>query len=43
MIVGSIGIAVRKDEPELLAKINASLEKMRADGRLQAILTKWGL
>ena len=43
MVVGSVGIAVRKDEPELLAKINASLEHMRGDGRLQAILTKWGL
>ena len=43
MIVGSIGIAVRKEKPEQLAKINASLERMRADGRLQAILTKWGL
>ena len=43
MIVGSIGIAVRKERPEQLAKINASLERMRADGRLQAILTKWGL
>ena len=43
MVVGSIGIAVRKDEPELLAKVNASLERMREDGRLQTILTKWGL
>ena len=43
MVVGSIGITVRKDEPELLAKINATLERMRGDGRLQAILTKWGL
>ena len=43
MIVGSVGIAVRKDEPELLAKINATLAAMKQDGRLQAILTKWGL
>ena len=43
MIVGSIGIAVRKEKPEQLAKINASLGRMRADGRLQAILSKWGL
>lgn len=43
MMVGSIGIAVRKGEPELLAKVNASLERMRGDGRLRAILDKWGL
>jgi len=43
MVVGSIGIAVRKDEPELLVKINASLDRMRGDGRLKAILDKWGL
>lgn len=43
VITGSVGIAVRKSDPALLAKINASLEKLRADGTLQAILTKWGL
>ncbi len=43
MIVGSVGIAVRKDEGELLAKVNASLERMRNDGRMKALLDKWGL
>lgn len=43
VITGSVGIAVRKSDPALLAKINASLEKLRADGTLRAILTKWGL
>ena len=42
-IVGSIGIAVRKDDPALLAKINTSLAAMKSDGTIEKILAKWGL
>ena len=42
-IVGSVGIGVRKTDQELLGKINASLAKLKADGRLNRILAKWGL
>jgi polar amino acid transport system substrate-binding protein len=42
-IVGSVGIGVRKSDGELLRKINASLDKLKADGRLNKILAKWGL
>ena len=42
-IVGSVGIGVRKPDQELLGKINASLGKIKADGRLNQILAKWGL
>ena len=42
-IVGSVGIGVRKTDQELLGKINASLAKLKADGRLNQILAKWGL
>ena len=42
-VVGSVGIGVRKNEPELLGKINASLAKLKADGTLNKILAKWGL
>jgi polar amino acid transport system substrate-binding protein len=34
---------VRKNDGELLKKINASLAKLKADGRLDKILAKWGL
>lgn len=43
VITGSVGIAVRKSDPALLAQVNASLDKLRADGTLKAILAKWGL
>lgn len=43
VITGSVGIAVRKTDPALLAQINASLDKLRADGTLKAIMAKWGL
>jgi len=43
VISGSVGIAARKSDPALLAQVNAALEKLRADGTLKAILTKWGL
>jgi polar amino acid transport system substrate-binding protein len=42
-VVGPINIAVKQGNVELLAKINASLAKMKEDGRFDAILKKWGL
>jgi polar amino acid transport system substrate-binding protein len=42
-IVGSVGIGVRKTDKELLAKINASLAKLEAEGQVKQILAKWGL
>ena len=43
MTVGSVGIAVRKGDKAMLDKVNASLRKMKADGRIEKILGKWGL
>lgn len=42
-ITGSVGIAVRKDEGDLLKKINATLAAFEADGTTKKILAKWGL
>ncbi len=42
-VIGPINIAVRKDEPGLLAKFNASIAKFKQDGTLKAILAKWDL
>jgi polar amino acid transport system substrate-binding protein len=42
-IVGSVGIGVRKGDQELLAKINASFAKLKANGTVDKILGKWGL
>lgn len=42
-ILGSIGIGMRKGNPDLLAKINASLAKLKANGTLEKIFAKWGL
>jgi polar amino acid transport system substrate-binding protein len=42
-ITGSVGIGVRKSDGELLAKINASLDKLTKDGTVKKILDKWGL
>lgn len=39
----SIGMAVHKGDKEKLAKLNASLAKLKADGTLDSILHKWGL
>ncbi|MBA4036302.1 MAG: amino acid ABC transporter substrate-binding protein, partial [Bradyrhizobium sp.] len=36
-------IGVRKGDTELLAKINASLAKLKANGTVEKILDKWGL
>ena len=42
-IIGSVGIGVRKGDQELLAKINTSLAKLKANGTVAKILDKWGL
>ncbi len=42
-VTGPINIAVKQGNVELLAKIDASIAKMKVDGRLDAILKKWGL
>ena len=42
-IVGSIGIGVRKDDPELLARINQSLVRLKENGTLDRIVAGWNL
>lgn len=41
--VGAFAIAVRKDDPELLAAVNASLAKLGGTGVIRQILADWGL
>lgn len=40
--VGTVAIGIRKSDTELLAKINASLAKLKANGTIAKILEKWG-
>lgn len=42
-MVNDIGIAARKDDPELMSRINGALEKLQADGTIAGIVSKWGL
>jgi len=42
-IPGSVGIGVRKSDPDLLARINTSLANLTRDGTVKKILAKWGL
>ncbi|AYD03508.1 ABC transporter substrate-binding protein [Neorhizobium sp. NCHU2750] len=42
-MTGDIGIAIAKGNPERLAKLNAAIAKVKADGRIDAIVKKWGL
>lgn len=39
----AIGVAVRKGNSELLARINGGIAKIKATGSLDAILTKWNV
>lgn len=43
VVVGSLGIAARKDDTATLDKVNAAITKLKADGTIEAILKKWGL
>jgi polar amino acid transport system substrate-binding protein len=38
-----IGIAIRKDDPQMKAAVTAVLDAMYADGKLKAIVDKWGM
>ena len=42
-VPGSLGVGVRKSDGELLARINAALDKLTRDGTVKNILAKWGL
>lgn len=41
--VGQVALAVKKGNAELLAKLNAGIEKIKASGKLEELQTKWGL
>jgi polar amino acid transport system substrate-binding protein len=41
--VGKLAFAVRKGNPDLLAKLNLSLGKLQTDGTLKAIYSRWGV
>jgi polar amino acid transport system substrate-binding protein len=43
MKTGDICIAVAKTNPQLLAKVNAAIDKLKASGKLSAIFAKYGL
>jgi polar amino acid transport system substrate-binding protein len=43
MVVGSVGIGVRKSDQELLKKVNGGLARIKENGTLKQILAKWGL
>ena len=40
---GSVGVGVGKSNEALLGKVNASLANLKASGKIDAILKKWGL
>ncbi len=41
--VNKLAFAVRKEDTELLTKLNASLAKLQTDGTVKSIAAKWGL
>lgn len=42
-IVGNVAIAVRQNEPELLARMNAGIAKIKESGKLDEIIAEWGI
>lgn len=42
-VVGHVAIAVKPGRDELLARLNSGLQKVKASGKLDEILSKWGL
>lgn len=41
--IGKVGIAMQKGDPAMLAKVNAAIDKLKANGTLDAIYKKWGV
>ena len=41
MLGGGIGMGIRKSDEEMLAKFNAAIDKVKADGSLNAMIAKW--
>ena len=41
LLGGGIGIGVRESDGELKAKLNAAIDTIKADGRLNALITEW--
>lgn len=42
-ILGSVGIAVRQSDTDLLARLNSGIGKIKTSGELDRILQKWGV
>lgn len=42
-IVGDVAIAVRQDEPELLARLNSGIAKIKEAGKLDEIIAEWSI
>ena len=42
VMCGDIGIGVNKENKDLLKQVNAAVEKMKKEGRVEQILQKWG-
>lgn len=43
IVIGQLAFAVRKDDADLLLKLDGSLAKLQANGTVAAIKQKWGL
>ena len=42
-LMNSVGIGVRKDDAELMKKVNTAIDKLVADGTVAKLVAKWGL
>ena len=42
-LMNSVGIGVRKDDTELMKKVNAAIDKLTANGTIDGLIKKWGL
>ena len=41
LLGGGVGMGVRESDTELKAKFDAAIDSMKADGSLNALITKW--
>jgi polar amino acid transport system substrate-binding protein len=43
IVVGQIGIGLRKDDPALLDRLNKAIDTLQSNGKIDELKSKWGL
>lgn len=43
IVIGQIGLGLRKDDPKLLERLNKAIDTLKSNGKIDELKAKWGL